>query len=61
MLDMAHFLFGPREAAGEMWSVNRFENKAPDHVLFGFPGRPVLEMEATMLSWRNTFGLDVLR
>jgi len=59
MLDMAHFLFGPHEATGEMWSVNRFENKAPDHVLFGFPGRPVLEMEATMLSWRNTFGLDV--
>ena len=59
MLDMAHFLFGPHDSPGEMWSVNRFENNAPDHVIFGFPGRPVLEMEATLLSWRNSFSLDV--
>jgi predicted dehydrogenase len=59
MLDMAHFLFGPHESRGELWSVNRFENKAPDHVLFGYQGRPALEMEATLLSWRNSFSLDV--
>ncbi len=59
MLDMAHFLFGPHESHGELWSVDRFENNAPDHVLFGFRGSMVLEMEATLLSWRNTFGLDV--
>lgn len=59
ILDMALFLFGPHEAPGELWSVNRFENQAPDHVLFGYRGRPALEMEATLLSWRNTFGLDV--
>lgn len=60
MLDMAHFLFGPHETPGELWSVDRFENKAPDHVLFGFRGSMVLEMEATLLSWRNTFALDVI-
>ncbi len=59
LLDLALFLFGPCETPGEVWSVNRFENQAPDHVLFGFRGRPALEMEATMVSWRNTFGLDV--
>jgi predicted dehydrogenase len=59
MLDMAHFLFGPHDTAGELWSADRFENKAPDHVLFGYRGKPVLEMEATLLSWRNTFGLDL--
>jgi scyllo-inositol 2-dehydrogenase (NADP+) len=59
MLDMALFLFGPHESSGELWSVNRFENQAPDHVLFGYRGRPALEMEATLLSWRNTFCLDV--
>ena len=59
LLDMAHFLFGPHDSPGELWSVNRFENKAPDHVLFGYPGRPVLEMEATLLSWRNSFSLEV--
>lgn len=59
ILDMALFLFGPHESLGELWSVNRFENQAADHVLFGYRGRPSLEMEATLLSWRNTFGLDV--
>ncbi len=59
MLDMAHFLFGPHSEPGELWSADRFENKAPDHVLFGYRGRRVLEMEATLLSWRNTFGLDL--
>ncbi|PYJ09247.1 MAG: gfo/Idh/MocA family oxidoreductase [Verrucomicrobia bacterium] len=59
MLDMAHFLFGPHAEAGELWSADRFENKAPDHVLFGYRGKPVLEMEATLLSWRNTFRLDL--
>ena len=59
MLDMTLFLFGPHQSPGEMWSVNRFENQAPDHVLFGYRGQPALEMEATLLSWRNTFGLDV--
>ena len=59
MLDMAHFLFGAHDAAGELWSADRFENKAPDHVLFGYRGKPVLEMEATLLSWRNTFRLDL--
>jgi scyllo-inositol 2-dehydrogenase (NADP+) len=59
MLDMAHFLFGPHAERGELWSADRFENKAPDHVLFGYRGKRVLEMEATLLSWRNTFRLDV--
>lgn len=59
MLDMAHFLFGPHSELGELWSADRFENKAPDHVLFGYRGQRVLEMEATLLSWRNTFGLDL--
>lgn len=59
MLDMAHFLFGPRADTGRIWSVNRFENKSPDHVIYGFDGPAVWEMEATLLSWRNTFSLDL--
>jgi len=59
MLDMAHFLFGPHDEVGELWSADRFENQAPDHVLFGYRGQRVLEMEGTLLSWRNTFHLDL--
>ena len=59
LLDTVHFLFGPRDDAGTIWCVNRFENRSPDHVIFGYGQKPVLEMEATFLSWRNTFRLDV--
>jgi len=59
LLDMALFLFGPTDATGHVWAAHRFENRAPDHVFFAFEGRAALEMEATLLSWRNTFTLDV--
>jgi predicted dehydrogenase len=59
MLDMALFLFGHLDASFRFWSFDRFENRACDHVVLGSRGHPVLEMEATLLSWRNTFRLDV--
>lgn len=60
LLDMAIFLFGKDDlGAFEPWSFNCFENRSFDHVFFGSRGRLVLEMEATLLSWRNTFSLDV--
>ena len=59
LLDLALFLFGGQETPGQLWSVNRFENAAPDHVLFGYRRPLVLEMEATLVSWRNTFSADL--
>lgn len=59
LLDTILFLFGAPREPGQIWTLNRFENRAPDHVQFGYAGRPVLELEATMVSWRNTFGLDI--
>jgi scyllo-inositol 2-dehydrogenase (NADP+) len=59
LLDTALFLFGPLSGSSRVWSLNRFENKAPDHVLFGLSGPPLFEAEATFLSWRNTFTFDV--
>jgi predicted dehydrogenase len=61
LLDTALFLFGPEpvEAPLELWAFDRFENRSCDHVLFGARGAPALQMEATLLSWRNTFHLDL--
>src|SRR5206468_957881 len=59
LLDMALFLFGRPDAGFSVRSFDRFENRACDHVVIGSRGRVVLEMEATLLSWRNTFRLDV--
>lgn len=59
LLDMAVFLFGDEIGPFEPWSFNCLENRSFDHVLFGSKGSPVLEMEAMLLSWRNSFRLDV--
>jgi scyllo-inositol 2-dehydrogenase (NADP+) len=60
MLDLVDFLIGRPREAFRIWSANCMENQACDHVMIGAQGRPVIEMEATLLSWRNTFQLDVI-
>lgn len=60
LLDTVLFWFGKPAAGFEVFSANRFENRAFDHVAFGANGDPVLQMEITLLSWRNHFYADVL-
>lgn len=60
LLDTALFWFGQPAVPFAIHAVNRFENRAPDHVAFGADGEPVLQMEITLLSWRNHFYADVL-
>jgi scyllo-inositol 2-dehydrogenase (NADP+) len=59
LLDTAIFWFGALDQDVIVWSANRFENRAYDHLVFGTRGRPSLEMEITLLSWRNHFTADV--
>ena len=59
LLDTALFWFGALDAPFTLWTANRFENRAFDHMTFGAPGSPVLEMEVTVVSWRNHFTADV--
>lgn len=59
LLDTALFWFGSLPGSFAVWSANRFENRTFDHVAFGSPGPPVLEMEATLVSWRNHFSADL--
>lgn len=59
LLDTALFWFGRPSAPFTMFSANRFENRAPDHVAFGSNGAPVLQMEVTLLSSRNHFYCDI--
>lgn len=69
LLDTILFFFGfdgsSAQAKFEPWTFNTFENKAPDHVTFGgelktSSSKVLIELEATMLSWRNTFSLDII-
>ena len=60
LLDMTLFLFGTGVGPFESWSANRFETRSFDHAICGSNGRPAVQLEATYLSWRNTFSIDVL-
>ena len=59
LLDTSLYWFGKPKAPFEVYSCNRFENRAFDHFAFGSNGQPLLQMEITLLSWRNHFTADV--
>jgi scyllo-inositol 2-dehydrogenase (NADP+) len=60
LLDTARFWFGPLAHGFVVHSARCFENRAPDHVVIGSRGsRPQLELEMTLLSWRNHFTCDI--
>ena len=59
LLDTALFWFGDIAAPLAVWSADRFENRAYDHLTFGTAGPPVLQMAITLVSWRNHFTADV--
>ena len=61
LLDTARFWFGDISDDFQVISANRFENLAPDHVVIGTEaGSPRIELEMTLLSWRNHFTCDIL-
>jgi predicted dehydrogenase len=61
LLDILLFTTGRPDGPLEVWSASRHENAAFDHFAIGFPqASPVVSLEGTLLSWRNTFRLDVL-
>ncbi len=60
LLDTAAFWFGELGDDFRMISSQAYENRAPDHVVFGSETTaPTLELEGTLLSWRNHFTADI--
>ena len=60
LLDTAAFWFGDLAGDFRVISANTFENRAPDHVVFGSEAtEPRLELEMTLLNWRNHFTADL--
>lgn len=59
LLDMVLFLFGQQDREFAVWQFGSSENLACDNVLFGSSGPPAIELGATLLSWRNTFTVDI--
>lgn len=59
LLDTVLFWFGKPSLPFEIYSCNRFENRSFDHFSFGVNGSPLLQLEITLLNWRNHFYADV--
>ncbi|MBR0792605.1 Gfo/Idh/MocA family oxidoreductase [Bradyrhizobium manausense] len=59
LLDTVRFWFGDVADRFRIVSAESFENRAPDHVVIAAEGRPQIELEMTLLSWRNHFTCDV--
>jgi scyllo-inositol 2-dehydrogenase (NADP+) len=60
LLDTARFWFGELGEDFSILSSDCFENRSPDHVFVGSGHtEPRLELEMTLLSWRNHFTCDV--
>lgn len=61
LLDTCRFWFPGLEDRFTLHAANRFENRAPDHaVVAAESGRPRIELEMTLLMWRNHFVCDLL-
>lgn len=61
LLDTCRFWFDDLDDTFRLSSVNRFENRAPDHVVIDSVGAaPRIELEMTLCMWRNHFTCDVL-
>ena len=59
LLDTLSFWLGPIAEPFKVISASRFENLSFDHVTFGASGRPLMQFETSLLSWRNHFYADV--
>lgn len=62
LLDTLLFWLGDLPEQFTLWSANRFENRAFDHISFGAKPNgnlPLIQLEMTLLSWRNHFYCDV--
>ena len=60
LLDTARFWFGDIGEDFRLVSAIRFENRAPDHVVIDSQSSsPTLELEMTLLNWRNHFTCDI--
>ncbi len=61
LLDAVRFWFGDLGEDFVVIMADRFENQSPDHAVIAAPrANPRIELEMTLLQWRNHFTCDVL-
>ena len=58
LLDTTLFWLNRKDLTYQIQSAKKFENNSLDYVAFGANGQVVVQLEATLLSWRNDFYAD---
>ena len=59
LLDTVLFWFNDTSRVFTELTTHCFENNAPDHAIFHSEGSPYIQLEMTLLSWRNHFTCDI--
>ena len=59
LLDMVRFVIDEPPRHFRLWAAHRFENEAPDHAVCAALGPPLIELEASLVSWRNQFSAEL--
>ncbi|MCE7530601.1 Gfo/Idh/MocA family protein [Polynucleobacter sp. IMCC 29146] len=59
LLDTLNFWLSKPIEGFKIFSANRFENRAFDQVSFGANADPIVQLEVSLLSWRNHFYADI--
>ena len=61
LIDTLRFWFDGWNGTLRLVAAERFENRAPDHVVLSARGAvPAVDLEMTLLNWRNHFYCDIL-
>ena len=61
LLDLCLFWFGEKIKVLKVIEINKFENKASDHVIIALEINKIkIELEMTLCMWKNTFLCDVI-
>ncbi|RJF76870.1 gfo/Idh/MocA family oxidoreductase [Azospirillum cavernae] len=60
LLDTLRFWLGDLDDGFVVRAAHRFENKAFDHVVVDRPGTPHIQLEMSLLSWRNHFTAELV-
>jgi scyllo-inositol 2-dehydrogenase (NADP+) len=61
LIDLIDFLLPTRRLQYKAIEAISFENKAIDHAIIGtFTSNPLVNLEMTFCSWRNTFSCDII-
>ncbi|MGE3149444.1 MAG: Gfo/Idh/MocA family protein [Pseudorhodoplanes sp.] len=59
LLDTVSFWLGGAKSEFRVVSARKFENRSADHVVLLSDGDPEIELEMTLLSWRNRFEAEI--